>query len=70
MHQPSRVAIASVPPEQSAGLSLAAAVWALLTAHRPDQIQAASLDGLEVLESTWDEWEELHSGSADSTAKA
>ncbi len=61
MHQQSSVAnaMASAAAEPSVGQSLAAAVWALLTNHRGDQAQAASLDGLEVQESTWDEWEEL-----------
>ncbi len=58
---------ADTAPEQSGGSSLAAAVWALLTVKRSDQAQAASLDGLEVRESTWDEWEELCTKSADAS---
>jgi hypothetical protein len=72
MYQSSRgakaVSKASAAAQQGAGLSLAAAVWALLTSPRADSAQAGSLEGLEVRESTWDEWEELCATTDASTA--
>lgn len=69
-HQPSKkdvTAVALAGLEQSAGL--AAAVWALLIGQRADQTQLDSLDGLEVRESTWDEWEALCANSIELTRR-
>jgi hypothetical protein len=63
------IAKAKASSESNATPGLAAAVWAFLTANRSEQVQAASLDGLEVQESTWGDWEELCSTFAESAAE-